>query len=65
VSPIIKTSDAPNCGVTYDRHSDDSRGIYNCNRFMIQPTGFHESNKGIFKTCLFVSRFWGLSNWDT
>jgi hypothetical protein len=28
-------SDAPNCGVTYDRHYDD------CNSFIIQATGGH------------------------
>jgi hypothetical protein len=32
--------DAPSCGITYDRHSDDSRGvIYICNVYIIQATG--------------------------
>ncbi len=32
-------SDAPSCGVTYDRHSDDSRGIiYDRTMFMVQDT---------------------------
>ncbi len=37
---LTTVSDAPSCGVTYDRHSDDSRGvIYNRNVFMVQVTG--------------------------
>ncbi len=33
MTPITIISDAPNCGVTYDRHYDD------CNSFIIQATG--------------------------
>ncbi len=33
-------SDAPNCGITYNRHSDDSRDvIYDRNIFIVQATG--------------------------
>ncbi len=32
--------DVPNCGGTYNRHSDDSRGIiYDRNMFIVQATG--------------------------
>jgi len=35
-------SDAPYCGVTYNRHSDDSRGIiYDRNMFIVQATGVY------------------------
>ncbi len=39
-SVIIRTiSDAPSCGVTYDHHSDDSRGtIHDRNMFIVQAT---------------------------
>jgi hypothetical protein len=33
-------SDAPNCGVTYNHHSDDYRGvIYDRNMFIVQAIG--------------------------
>ncbi len=44
----MTASDAPSCGITYDHHSDDSRGvIYDCNVFIIQAT---EQNKDIVCT---------------
>jgi hypothetical protein len=43
-------SDAPSCGVTYNRHSDDSRGvIYNLNIFVIQATVPWSNTEG--QTC--------------
>jgi hypothetical protein len=36
----MDVSDAPSCGVTFDRNSDDSRDIiYNRNIFLIKATG--------------------------
>jgi hypothetical protein len=37
VSSITIISDAPNCGITYDRHYDD------CNSFIIQATCVRKS----------------------
>jgi hypothetical protein len=32
-------SDAPSCGITYDHHYDDSKGInYNRNMFLLHAT---------------------------
>jgi len=39
VLSITIVSDTPNCGVTYDRHYDVR------NSFIIQATGFYETNK--------------------
>jgi len=37
---VTTISDAPSCAVTYNLHSDDSRGvIYSCNIFIKQATG--------------------------
>ncbi len=37
---MTTVSDAPSCGVTYDCHPDDSRGvIYDRSIFIIQATG--------------------------
>ncbi len=37
---LTTISDAPSCGVTYDCHLDDSRGvIYDSNIFIIHATG--------------------------
>jgi hypothetical protein len=41
VSSITLLSDAPNCGITYDRHYDD------CNSFKIQATGENDREKKI------------------
>jgi hypothetical protein len=39
-APLMTLSGAPSCGITYDHHSDDSRGvIYNRNVFIIQAIG--------------------------
>jgi hypothetical protein len=36
-------SDAPSCGVTYNRHSDNSRGaIYDRNIFIVQATSWFD-----------------------
>ncbi len=37
---MLTISNAPSCGVTYDRHSDNSRGaVYDCNIFIVKATG--------------------------
>jgi hypothetical protein len=42
LASITIVSDAPNCGVTYNRHSDDFKGIiYDCNMFIAQATEHH------------------------
>ncbi len=39
MSSITIMNDAPNCGITYDHHSDDSRGIIcDLNMFIVQAT---------------------------
>ncbi len=41
MSPITIVSDPPNCGITYNCHSDYSRGvIYDHNVFIVQATEF-------------------------
>jgi hypothetical protein len=36
-------NDAPSCGITYDCHSDDSRGIiYDSNMFIIPANGVND-----------------------
>jgi hypothetical protein len=37
---MMIVGDATTWSITYDRHSDNSRGvIYDCNNFIIQETG--------------------------
>ncbi len=40
MTQLTTVSDAPSCGITYNHHFDDSRGvIYGCNIFIILATG--------------------------
>ncbi len=42
-------NDAPSCGITYDCHSDDSRGIiYDSIMFIIQGTGVNDVKHFLF-----------------
>jgi hypothetical protein len=44
------TSDAQSCGITYDHHSDDSRGIIDdCNVFIKQATDLKERLEKVFQ----------------
>ncbi len=49
-------SDALSCGITYDRHSDDSRGvIYYRNIFQMLATGDYQINN-VYNSSLLSSK---------
>jgi hypothetical protein len=55
MSSITIVSDAPNCGVTYNHHSDDTRGvIYDCNMFIVQATGVFDLGRPSHISLMFV-----------
>ncbi len=49
---VMIISDAPSCNVTYNHHSDDSRGvIYTCNKFRVQATYTRLSKHACLQYC--------------